>query len=437
MLHVPDWFINDVQKLFVKFLWSGKTPKVKYTSVIADFENGGLKLPDFRSKIKALKLAWIQRFFDGSKQVWKDFLTLACDNKVNLIIYAATKKKDLPINIGSFYAQVFDYWHEFYYKEPKLADDIRRTILWCNFDVLVDNKTVIYGKWLENGIICLRDICSDDGKILSLNEMAIKYNFDVDFMQYMSLRSAIPAEWKTMIRNAVNKNVTIDINAIPTVSLGKLTKNLAKVKSRDIYWHFVDKVTTLPTSKNKWVEMYKMDFDEIRWKYVYSLPHYVVIDTYLQSFQFKIIHRIFTCGRYLYKIGERTDSLCHFCTSQSDDDLLHYFYVCNPVKTFWSAISNFWRQTLKIGIVLNEFEILFGVYNPNNDYVLDAVNFMIILAKVYIYNCKSENVVLNLQTYCKRLKAKLDVTRCIAYNNGKKHQFDKKWGNILNFLTND
>ena len=59
-----------------KFLWNAKKPKIKYVTVIGKWEDGGLKMPDFESKVKSIKMVWIQQLFDGSEQEWNNTPTI-------------------------------------------------------------------------------------------------------------------------------------------------------------------------------------------------------------------------------------------------------------------------------------------------------------------------------------------------------------------------
>ena len=53
------------------FIWRGKRPKIKHSTLICNFENGGLKDIDIESKLKALKLSWIKRLLDFNFHPWK------------------------------------------------------------------------------------------------------------------------------------------------------------------------------------------------------------------------------------------------------------------------------------------------------------------------------------------------------------------------------
>ena len=42
-----------------KFLWKNDIPKIKHSTLIADYSDRGLKDVDIDAKLKALKLTWI------------------------------------------------------------------------------------------------------------------------------------------------------------------------------------------------------------------------------------------------------------------------------------------------------------------------------------------------------------------------------------------
>ena len=54
---------NDLNKLFFNFIWDGKPEKIKRNTLIADFEDGGLKMIHLQQFNAYLKISWIKRFF--------------------------------------------------------------------------------------------------------------------------------------------------------------------------------------------------------------------------------------------------------------------------------------------------------------------------------------------------------------------------------------
>jgi hypothetical protein len=83
VIHTPTWVIFKYKEIIVNFIWDGKPPKVKYKAIINDIPNGGLKLQDIETKVKALQLKWIQNITNiHYTAAWKE--------------YVATKFKNLP-----------------------------------------------------------------------------------------------------------------------------------------------------------------------------------------------------------------------------------------------------------------------------------------------------------------------------------------------------
>ena len=54
------------------FIWSGKNPKIKHTTLIGDYPDGGLKDVDIKAKLKSLKLGWLKRLYSDDFHPWKN-----------------------------------------------------------------------------------------------------------------------------------------------------------------------------------------------------------------------------------------------------------------------------------------------------------------------------------------------------------------------------
>ena len=432
VLFIPDWFVNHLHTLFVNFLWNHKTPKVKHTSMIADYEFGGLRYPDVKCKIAAIKLCWIQRLFDDSPHAWKECLkySLKVPDLVYVLIHSAPKCNALPVHLSNFYKQIFSYWHDFFFDESLDSKQIESQPLWFNSHILIDNKPVWNKHWYESGIVCVKDLLSDTGKILSMDQLILKYQINTNFLEYLSLISAIPYEWK---QNVLNTTIDFDSNIYskPSVRFQHNVKCITKLKCKDFYWSLIQKIAEMPSSQAKWISKHNLQFDDITWNYIYMLPHSVTIDTHLQSLQFKILHRIFPCGTYLSRIGKECSKLCIFCNENKEDDIMHYFCGCKCVKTIWQLVSDLMFDIYHVKIRLGVSDIIFGIVNLNEDIILDIYNYVILQAKNYIYICKKENSRISISTFYVELKHQLDILKIVMYKNNKVAEFNEKWQPLL------
>ena len=68
----------------------------------------------------------------------------------------------------------------------------------------------------------------------------------------------------------------------------------------------------MPVSQNKWVEFYPF-LEGVDWKNIYLLPSKTVIDTYLVTLQFKILHRVYACNYKLFQWKIKDSPECFVC----------------------------------------------------------------------------------------------------------------------------
>ena len=72
MKSVPSYVVDSMQALHNDFIWNGKKPKIKHTTLISDYTNGGLKDIDINCQLLSLKFSWIARLLDKSNfHSWK------------------------------------------------------------------------------------------------------------------------------------------------------------------------------------------------------------------------------------------------------------------------------------------------------------------------------------------------------------------------------
>ena len=119
MKSVPSYVVDSMQALHKDFKWNGKKPKIKHTTLISDYTNGGLKNIDFNCKLLSLKFSWIARLLDKSNfYSWK-----AIANEIlrpvggfgifhtNLSMSSETRKE--LRNLPSYYKDIINLFTKF------------------------------------------------------------------------------------------------------------------------------------------------------------------------------------------------------------------------------------------------------------------------------------------------------------------------------------
>ena len=71
MWHPSKQTLNQLNLIQKDFIWRGRGPKIKYSTLIGDYNNGGYRDVDIEFKFESLKIIRIRRLLDGSFHSWK------------------------------------------------------------------------------------------------------------------------------------------------------------------------------------------------------------------------------------------------------------------------------------------------------------------------------------------------------------------------------
>jgi len=406
-LFVPEDFVKQVQDMLFKFLWGYKPAKVKQDTIIADIQQGGLRMPLFAEVVKSTKVMWIKRLLTGQERKWK-ILSLILMNMSEFDLLCKNEPKFVsPKTI--FYEQVLHAWFDFYSIPPKGSEEIQQEILWNNRFIIVDNKPIMKNSWLHKGILYVQDLLDVKGRILTLEGLKEKINIDVHFLEYMSVINAIPKQWRLELTNNASNFQYICSQD------NRHFHMLQNLNSKKVYWMGIERFVKQPTAINHWISEFPFLHDD-DFVDIFLLAHKTG-DVKLQSFQYKILNRIFPCNYMLNKWGITGSVMCDYCNEI--DTLEHYFFYCENCKDLWQHITSFLSNTLQVNIPLNIVDILFGIsHRKTQDQTLNVINFIILHGKWFIYSCKKEVKTLSFTGLYKYLKSilKVEIERLTIMN---------------------
>ena len=146
LLPTPSNIIKQVNHIIFTFLWRGKD-KVTRLSAINTLEEGGIKMIDTESMIKALRLAWLKRIFNNNDRTWKFYLIHLLKNLGALLIFECNYAiKDLP-TISTFYTELLLWWSEF--RDLFFEEKYWLSIIWNNKDLRINGKPVFSQNLLQ------------------------------------------------------------------------------------------------------------------------------------------------------------------------------------------------------------------------------------------------------------------------------------------------
>ena len=96
--------------------------------------------------------------------------------------------------------------------------------------------------------------------------------------------------------------------------LDKLIK-LDALSSKMFYWIFVKKKFREPSCKCKWEEYFPLfkNADITTWPRIFEMPFKITHETKLQSFQYRVIHRIIPCNKWLHMVNIKANDMDRYC----------------------------------------------------------------------------------------------------------------------------
>ena len=410
-------FLKDINSLFYKFLWNGKSDKIKRTQMINDYSNGGLRMLDIQSFNQALKAKWIQKYLDQkNKGKWKLFLNFfLAEHNAELIFTGNLKIDDIPFLQleDPFSKELIAIWSNLTFK--KEPNNFSQMPIWYNSLIRINNKPFYYRNWSLADIRTVDHLLDKDSKFLTFDTFKKKYSVKTNFLQYYSVVCAISELKNVCVRH-------------PTLNSDDDTKNLMMSSKfcKSVYKTFVKRKASLPIeSQNKWLlDFKKYDFDKIDWCKSCNLAFLCTRETKLQNFQFKLLHRRIATNSYLFKIGIIQSDLCSFCKENSET-LVHFFWECPYVRNFWNEVK-YWIYSHPCFSTENfSFPLCLGLVENISNLLF---HHALLIARYHIYCSKSIHSIPSRELYIRNFHLCLDVERRYALKNGTLNKFNKKWG---------
>ena len=167
--------------------------------------------------------------------------------------------------------------------------------------------------------------------------------------------------------------------------------DVTKGKSKDYYNLLIREKAKPPNIVQKLQSDFNFSSNNL--KQIFRLPHSIVVESYVQAFQYKVINSILYINTKLYKIGLRTNDLCTVCDNQPES-LTHSFYHCSRSEQFWIEFKLYW--CLFFNLCLEN--VLFGILTENACPALQLLNYFIIIGKLYLWDCRSKLLRCGYQT---------------------------------------
>ena len=399
--------VNEINKMFYNFLWDGKPDKMRRTLAKQKMVYGGIGMLDLSLFDKALKLTWLRRFFINEAK-WTEII-----NEIYPCFKDIKKNGNVFVNqfVGNvdnpFWKNVMTYYI-FFNKHLiiRTKEELQACSFLCNEHIKIGNRVITNRDFVDSNVFFIKQLMTGT-RFLTYQEFIQKYNTRVNFLAYNSVKSAV----KRYVSNTQLPNNTKNkaINYQPALNFIMNT-----VKGASPIYHLMLEPDNQNKGYQKWHTQTQITLDQ--WLNSFKILKKCTTDTKLRWLQFRILHNILTTNRSVAKFKPEQTPLCQFCKSHSET-IHHLLWACIKVKTFWNELSctiNS-RCTHAHNFKIDEKLAIFGQsIQIKTDYICE---FIVLMAKLYIYRSKVQDTVLNSKLFLKELYNRYCIEKEIHKNS--------------------
>ena len=241
-----------------------------------------------------------------------------------------------------------------------------------------------------------------------ISHVQAKEIFGLSKMQFNSLISAIPKEWKFLKPSG---------KSVYEILLSK--KCLSKYA-----YNMMLPCSNLKPKVTKWSEKLEAPIEEedfvnqLRGLYsTTNIPKY-------RSFQYRLLHRALVLNTHLFRWNMRDTNLCSQCEN-APETLEHFFFKCPRAQDFWNSVKQFISEMCNYSISISIKNILWSTVHTDKRHLS---NLITLLAKQFMYKQRCLNKQISLACFKKEVYKIKNMEKYIAIKNNNTRLYSRKWG---------
>ena len=328
----PEEYLDRLNTLFFKFIWSKGDiwkendlklkvyEKVKRKVMFSDIDSGGLNMINIRHMQTAMTIKWVSKLLDKGNGAWRiipDYYlnTLGKDFSVFKSNTNLCRFKGMNKSFPDFYATLIKMCLDIKNIDYNVCDS---QVLWNN-DLFTYHDNVIFCKrWIDKGIIYVKDILKD-GVLMSFdNLLDIVPRDQISMLEYNVVANAVRKYLPIS-----NDNMCSKIKDVYTMDSKQLRKYLLAKEIQN----------TEVLGTKKWVrEFGEVALDAETWLIAKTCTQ----ESRLIMLHWKILQNIYPTRILLKKMKKVEDDYCKYCGEL--ETIEHFFFHCKIVKSLWNEV---------------------------------------------------------------------------------------------------
>ena len=162
---------------------------MKNSTIIAQYERGGLKMPDINTTLLTQRIKWVQRFLNDNEHSWKHICNWQLEQ-----VGGATIFENTSINIDAIkgfkmmeiYKSLVLSWAQFYTKEITKENVLKQSLFLNNNFSKPDGKAIFYRKLIDKEVMTVSDLV-ENNRVLDVETISERLSLNsIEKMQMLS-----------------------------------------------------------------------------------------------------------------------------------------------------------------------------------------------------------------------------------------------------------
>jgi exonuclease III len=416
----PPGKIKEIEDSFYKFIWKDKPDKVKRDTIIADYRDGGLKMPDISSQNISLKTLWIHRLSEKEGN-WSSYIKEKLPlNNLEYFKNCSINFCDIPKkpHKDSFWSEAMLQWcilnQEHTNKKDWTIEEIKKENIWWNSNIKIGKKVIEYKKWANSGILQINHLLKDNGEWLTHQELERKYKIKIPFTQLYGIQTAIKTKWGDIIDKGTSGKKKKGRKLIDKLK-GK------KKGSQTIYWILVGKKMVPPTTRRKkWERDIGEEIEVQVWRRHLVKMRQLNESSKMKSWTYMYLMRLTPYNTRLKIMGKAETELCTFC-KKWPETLKHLYWSCEHTKNLWRYIEN----TFDVKLSIKQGLLGLDDIGKRKD---KGLKMYMHLTRYYTHLCKCNGTLPKIKGLQRVIDRYHEADLGVATRNNNYNKFRERWG---------
>ena len=238
VVNIPKNTINHLNNILKNFLWGSKTPKIKNSTLISDYQTGGLKNIDIATKISSLQCSWIKRLYDDTNHCWKIIPTFLIHTYLGrkFKFHSNLKIKEKTIkSFPKYYQEILQNWCNCLCSPPLFPSAIASQNIWYNSYIQISNESVYDKEFAKKGIDIFGQFFKGNVSIKTWIDFKQEFNLPNKKQFFFNqLVHAFPNIWKEALSNNLNSANNLVIKDHHLISKNQILV-VSKLISKELY----------------------------------------------------------------------------------------------------------------------------------------------------------------------------------------------------------